>query len=104
MARVMVEYLFPERMSDERLGVIAKKLDACLEVRNGVWRRSSVSKDRLRMVCEFEAPDAESVREALRASGSSFERVWTADVFGVEDYPELLAKLNALLETNAKTG
>ena len=84
MARVMVEYLFPERMSDERLGVIAKKLDACLEVRSGAWRRSSVSKDRLRMVCEFEAPDAEAVRQSYRTAGIQFDRVWSAEVYARE--------------------
>jgi ubiquinone/menaquinone biosynthesis C-methylase UbiE len=49
------------------------------------------------MVCEFEAPDAEAVREAYRASGVPYERVWTADVYAIEDYPELMKKLRALL-------
>jgi hypothetical protein len=68
----------------------AKRLDPCLEVRNGAWRRSTLSKDKLRMVCEFEAPDAESVREACRTAGVAFERVWTADVYAVEDYPDMM--------------
>jgi hypothetical protein len=96
MARVLVEHLFKEPMSDEQLAAVAKKLDSCLEVRNGMWRRSSLSLDRLRMVCEFEAPDAQSVRDALFASATPFERAWTANVFAVEDYPELLQKLQAL--------
>jgi hypothetical protein len=100
MARVIVEYMFTEPYTDERLSASAKALDSCLALRRGMWRRSSVSKDRLRMICEFEALDAESVREALRLSGTPFERVWTADVYAVEDYPELLQKLNALLEGN----
>lgn len=98
MARVMVEHLFSEPFTDERYATSSKKLDPCLEVRNGMWRRSSLSLDKLRMVCEFEAPDAEAVREALRASGLSFERVWTAEVFAVEDYPELMKKLALLKE------
>jgi hypothetical protein len=53
------------------------------------------------MVCEFEAPDAQSVREALRMAKIPYERVWAADVFAVEDYPEMAAKLAALLERNA---
>jgi hypothetical protein len=100
MARVIVEHLFSEPHTDERLAASAKTLDSCLEIRNGAWRRSSLSKDRLRMICEFEAPDAESVREALRSSGVPFERVWTSNVYAVEDYPELMTKLNALLERN----
>jgi hypothetical protein len=48
------------------------------------------------MVCEFEAPDAESVREALRAAGQPFDRVWPATVHAVEDYPEHRARLDRL--------
>jgi hypothetical protein len=102
MARVMVEQVFTEPLTDERYSFFAKKLDPCLEVRNGAWRRSSLSSDKLRMVCEFEAPDAESVREACRMAGLAFERVWTADVFAVEDYPEMMKKLTTVLEKSGK--
>jgi hypothetical protein len=98
MARVMVEHVFTEPFTDDRYKASAEKLDPCLEVRNGAWRRSSLSKDKLRMICEFEAPDAESVRQALRSAGLSYEKVWTADVYAVEDYPEAKKKLAALLE------
>jgi len=97
VARVLVEYVYSEPLTDERYAAFAKKLDPCLEVRNGMWRRSSLSLDRMRMTCEFEAPDAESVREALRTAGIAYERVWSANVFAVEDYPDMLKKLNALL-------
>src|SRR5690349_5808891 len=96
MASVMVEYAFESPMSDEDLGKMAKKLDDCLEIRDGTWVRSSLSLDRRRMVCEFEAPDADSVRDALRSAGHTFERVWPATVFAVEHYPELAAKLEKL--------
>jgi ubiquinone/menaquinone biosynthesis C-methylase UbiE len=97
MARVMAEQIFEQPMTDERYAAFAKKLDSCLELRNGMWRRSSMSIDKLRAVCEFEAPDAESVREAFRTSGTPYERVWTAEVYAVEDYPELMHKLRAFL-------
>jgi len=97
MARVMVEQVFTEPLSDERYAAFAKKLDPCVEVRDIAWRRSSLSTDRQRMVCEFEAPDAESVREAFRTSGVPFERAWTAQVYAVEDYPERKRQLEALL-------
>jgi hypothetical protein len=93
MASIIVEYTFARPISDEELGKSAKKLDSCLEIRNGAWVRSSLSEDRKRMICEFDAPDAESVREALRVSGQDFERVWPAQVFAVEQYPEQLKQL-----------
>jgi len=96
MARVVVEQVFDPPMSEEDYASFAKRLDPCLDARNAMWRRSYVSPDRRRMTCEFEAPDAEVVREALRSAGIKFERAWTADVFAVEDYPELAAKLAKL--------
>src|SRR5580704_17247061 len=102
MARVMVEQVFAEPFTDERYAAFAKELDPCMEVRGGMWRRSSLSKDRLRMVCEFEAPDAESVREAFRASGTPFERIWNAEVCAVVDYPEMMKKLHSLLDRSSK--
>src|SRR5689334_13192085 len=101
MARVMVEQVFAEPMTDEGYAAFAKRLDPCIEIRNGAWRRSALSKDRLRVVCEFEAPDAESVREAYRLSGVPFERIWAADVYAIEDYPEMMKKLEALVQKNA---
>jgi len=53
------------------------------------------------MICEFEAPDAESVRQALRSAGTPYEKVWTADVYAVEDYPEAAEKLRGVLASAA---
>ncbi|HZU82547.1 MAG TPA: nickel-binding protein [Polyangiaceae bacterium] len=97
MARIIVEQVFSEPLTDERYAAFSKAVDPCVQVRRGMWRRSSLSIDRLRMICEFEAPDAESVREAFRTAGVAFERAWTAEVYAVEDYPELMSKLRALV-------
>jgi hypothetical protein len=99
----MVEQAFTEPFTDEKYAAFAQKIDPCLEIRNGAWRRSSLAMDRLRMVCEFEAPDADSVREAFRVAGLPFERVWTANVYAVEDYPDALAKLNKVTQAR-RTG
>ena len=98
MARVIVEQVFTEPFTDDLYAKFAKQIDPCLDVRNGLWRRSSLSNDRLRMTCEFEAPDAESVREAFRTAGLPYERVWTATVYAIEDYPEMMERLKALEE------
>jgi hypothetical protein len=37
------------------------------------------------------------VREACRSADVAFDRAWAAEVFSVEDYPELKAKLDQLL-------
>jgi hypothetical protein len=97
MARIIVEQSFDPPMTTEDQEAFARRLDACLEIRNGAWRRSSIAGDRRRMICEFEAPDAESVREALRSARVPFDAVWTAEVYAVEDYPDHQARLDRLL-------
>jgi hypothetical protein len=99
----MAEQVFTEPFTDERYAEFAKKIDPCLDVRGGAWRRSSLSLDRLRMVCEFDAPDAESVREAFHMAKIPYERIWTAHVWAVEDYPNMLEKLNAVLKKRPPT-
>jgi hypothetical protein len=93
MARIVVEQVFEQPMSDDDYAAFAKRLDPCLEARSAIWRRSYVATDKRRMTCEFEAPDADAVRAAMRSAGLKFERVWASNVFAVEDYPELMAKL-----------
>lgn len=101
MARVVMEQTFETPISDDELARFSQKLDPCLDLRNGTWARSYLSVDRKRMFCEFEAPDAESVRDALRSASIRFDRVWSAQVFDAADYPELHAKLVALREGKA---
>lgn len=59
----------------------------CLGARNGKWRYSLLSADRDRMICTFEAPDAESVRQAYRQADVGFSKVWTAQVIEPEGVP-----------------
>lgn len=96
MARVIAEQSFETALSDEELSRMSQRLDACLEIRNGAWVRSYLAADRKRVICDFEAPDAESVRQAMRSAQIQFDRVYSVQVFVVEDYPEHLARLNAL--------
>jgi hypothetical protein len=98
-----MEQVFEQPMSDEQLAEFAKRLDPCLDMYDGSWARSYVANDRRRMFCEFEAPDADSVREALRSAGIPFERVWSAQVYDAVDYPELKQKLESIREKLAAT-
>ena len=96
MAHIVLEQSFAEPLSDAAWGEMSKRLDPCLDVHRGTWVRSYFAADRKRIICEFEAPDAESVREALHNAGVPFDRVWRAEVFAVEAYPELHDKLKWL--------
>jgi hypothetical protein len=76
MARILVEQTFDPPMSDDDYAKLAKRLDPCLDLRHAIWVRSHVAVDKGRMLCEFEAPDAEAVREAMRTAGMPFDRAW----------------------------
>ena len=78
---VVIEQVFDPPLTDEEHSRIGKRIDKCAEMRNARWMRSYLSADRKRMFCEFEAPDAESVRDAYRNAGVEFVRAWGAELY-----------------------
>lgn len=81
MAHLIVEQTFGTPLTDDDHGRLGERLDKCLEAYGARWVRSYLSTDRQRMVCEFEAPDAEAVRTSYRSAGVAFERVWAAELY-----------------------
>jgi hypothetical protein len=79
---VLVEYAMPPEAEAEPM---ARRLDRCLELRGARWMRSYLTPDHRGALCEFEAPDAESVREAFRSAGLPFDRAWVASVYWREE-------------------
>ncbi len=87
MAIFVVENTFDQPLTDELHDASGKRLDSCLEAHGAKWLRSYLSSDRLRMVCHFEAPDAEAVRASYRTAQVKFEKIWVATLYtrqGVE--------------------
>jgi hypothetical protein len=74
---VLVERSFPEPVAFEDFRARGV---SCLELYRARFLRAYLSGDRLRMICLYEAPDAESVRVAQEKSGLPFEAAWTARV------------------------
>jgi Nickel responsive protein SCO4226-like len=81
MTILVVEHSFEQPLTEEALSAAFARLDPCLKARGASWKRSYVSADRQKMICEFEAADAEAVRASLRASETPFERVWVAQLY-----------------------
>ena len=80
MARIVVERSFATPQSDADMQVVADRERPCLANYNVAWKRSLISADRKRMVCEYEAADAETMRRIQREAGAQFDRVWVGDV------------------------
>jgi hypothetical protein len=80
MARIVVERSFSTPQSDADMAVVADRERPCLGIYNVQWKRSLLSTDRLRMVCEYEAADAETLRKVQREAKAEFDHIWGADV------------------------
>lgn len=78
MPYLIVEYDFNPPATDQELARMSASLGPCLEVRNVKRIRTVISEDRRRGFCEFEAADAETLREAYRSARVSFRSVWPA--------------------------
>jgi hypothetical protein len=80
MARVVAERIFPEPVDIPALKIAARDSDGCLARHNAQYLYGYLAPDLQRMICVYEALDAESVRIANRQTGMPFECVYTATV------------------------
>lgn len=65
---------------------MAQHAGGCFDLHRVDWKQSFLAADGGRMLCWYEAPDAESARLALRQLGSDMNCVWAGTVVG--DVPE----------------
>jgi hypothetical protein len=78
MKLIVVERTLEAPVTLEQLQKNGAAGRACLDAHHVRYLRSLVSLDGLRVLCEYEAPDAESVRQANKKLGLPFDRVWAA--------------------------
>jgi hypothetical protein len=75
---ILVEAEFPNALTDADLQAAAARQAPCMQAHDVQWKRSLMSGDRRRMICEYEAADAESVRKVRREANVPFEKAWVA--------------------------
>jgi hypothetical protein len=78
MELVIVERSFEEPVVTGDLAAREREFGWCLEQHRVRFLRTYVSKDRKRMLCFYEAPDAETVREVQRTANMPVDRIWSA--------------------------
>jgi hypothetical protein len=83
---VLVEVTHHPPLAEKLLESEIPDFHPYFESRHVRWVRSFVSRDRCRAICELEATDVGTVREAYRVAGYSIERVWVVDI--LESEPE----------------
>lgn len=84
MSLVVVETLFDKAVTFDRLNEEEERLVPCLNIRQVTWRYSLLSDDRHRMICTYEAPDAESVRTGYHRANVFFNRIWPGELLEPE--------------------
>jgi hypothetical protein len=75
-ANVIVERSFDESVTLQQIQDIEDAGIGCLQTRNVRFVRTFFSADRKRMICLYEAPDAESVRQSQREASVPFHDAW----------------------------
>jgi hypothetical protein len=77
---VFLERSFETPLTPDAVRAMGRSGAGCLDIHRVEWRSSLLATSGRRMICRFHAPDAESVRLALRATGADTERLWTGTV------------------------
>ena len=87
LANVVVERSFAEPVTVEALQAIEDAAAGCMELHRVTFLRTFFSLDCRRMLCLYQAPDAESVRLAQRQAGMPLERVWACRHYTLGNLP-----------------
>lgn len=75
-ANVLVARRFEQPADFDAIQALEDAGSGCLELHRVRFVRTLFSRDQKRMICLYEAPDAESVRLAQREAEMPVERVW----------------------------
>jgi len=86
---VLVERSFDQPVLLEQIESIEDAGAWCLQAHHVKSARTFFSADRKRMLCLYEAPDAESVRHAQREAAMPVEAVWAFNRIGPDTMPSL---------------
>jgi hypothetical protein len=80
MPTVVVERAFAQPVTFAEIQAVESRGASCLDAHGVRFLKSYFSRDRRRMICLYEAKDAESVRLAERKARVPFDEAWTAEV------------------------
>ena len=80
MERIIVERTLDEPTTFEKFLGISEKAPWCLNLYRLRFLGGYLSPDGRRLICNYEAPDAEAVRAPSRQFDIPFDRIWSATV------------------------
>ena len=80
LQRIVVERSFDAPHTEADMMLVKQRMAPCLAAYQVSWKRTVVSHDRKRIVCEYEAADTETVRRIQHEAGAQFDRIWVGEV------------------------
>jgi len=84
MSYVVVERSFETPVDLPAISAQEKAFGWCLETHRVRFLLTYVAADRSRMLCIYDAPDAEAMRATQREAAMPFDRIWAAQLHGQE--------------------
>ena len=85
LADVFVERTVNGPLSKNDICLATDDMVGCFDLYKVEWLESLIGIEDERLICHFRAPDAESVRVALRNSGTEFDALWAGTLHGPEE-------------------
>ena len=80
MALVVVETTYNPPIDQALWDELVVRAAPCMKERNILWKRTYLSRDRKRSICELEATDAETVRAAYQRGNVPYDNIWSASL------------------------
>lgn len=98
MTDVFMERLWPQPQADADMQTMMKEM-GCMAIHRIEWCGSLLSADGCEMFCHFRAPDAESLRIAMRSLPLPPARIWACTVHDMtpDPTPDALARTKVVV-------
>lgn len=104
MELVIVERTYDQPLSSELGASLTRRYGPCFSLRRIKRLHSYISKDRMRTVCVYEAPDASSVRDVHDREGIPYLRIWSADMLSVDAGAEAIDRDDGKRDADSARG
>lgn len=78
MENVVMQRGFTPHLTEADFEAMARIAAGCLDIYRAEWVESFMALDGSRLVCRFEAPDSESIRQLSRGDGAEAKAVWAS--------------------------
>ena len=80
MALVIVETTYDPPIDQALWDEMVVRAAPCMKERNILWKRTYLSRDCKRSICELEATDAETVRAAYQRGNVPYDNIYSANL------------------------